>query len=133
MNHHQQRDIMADALILMGIEFYAYGGVTEAEKQVGQRYSVDLEVALDLSEAARTDSLETTVSYADIYTTVIETALERRYNLLEGMAGRIVERLLAGFPLESVTIELRKLLPPIEGTIAYSAVRLTRRAEDRSG
>lgn len=115
-----------DKIILTGIEFYAYGGVTPAEKEIGQRYRANVELRLDLSAAARSDDIDDAVSYAEVFSLVVETARERPFNLLESLAGRIVDRLMAHFPAQGVTVQLQKLLPPIDGVIGYAAVELTR-------
>jgi len=116
----------ADTIILSGIEFYAYGGVTPAEQEIGQRYCASIELQLDLKIAATSDSLEDTVSYADAHTIVVETAREKRFNLLESVAERIAGRLLESLPVDCVTVRLEKLLPPIDGVVGSAAVQITR-------
>lgn len=120
-----------DKIILSGIEFYAYGGVSAAEHAIGQRYRVNVELQADLSVAARTDSLADTISYAEVCSLVVETARERPFNLLEAVAGRIASRLLERFPIEHVSVQFQKLLPPIDGVVAYAAVELTRSREGK--
>ena len=115
-----------DTIILAGVELYAHGGVTSAEKSTGQRYRVNLEMRLDLTSAARSDAIGDTVSYADAYAIVVDTMRGRTFNLLESAAGEIADRLLRSLPIEGVTVELQKLLPPIEGVVAYAAVRMSR-------
>lgn len=56
-----------DSIILNGMTFYAYHGVLPEEKTLGQRYSVRVELFLDLSKPGQTDDLADTVDYADIY------------------------------------------------------------------
>jgi dihydroneopterin aldolase len=115
-----------DRIILSGIEFYAYGGVTAAEKEIGQRYRASIELQLGLGAAGASDALEDTVSYADAYSVVVGTARERPFNLLESVAERIARRLLASFPVQGVTVRLEKLLPPIDGVVTSAAVEITR-------
>lgn len=118
---------MTDKIILSGIELYAYGGVTNEEKTIGQRYRVDVTLELDLSDASRTDEIERTVHYGHVYGVVVETARSRRFNLVESLAGRIADRLLQRFPeTERVTVRVAKLLPPIDGIVASAAVELAR-------
>lgn len=115
-----------DRIALSGIEFYAYGGVSEAEKQIGQRYRATVELGLDLSLAAASDALEDTVSYAEVYSLVVAAARERPFNLLESVAGRIADRLLSQYSPQRVTVRVEKLLPPIDGIVASAAVEVTR-------
>lgn len=115
-----------DRIILTGIEFYAYGGVSEAEKAIGQRYRVSVELRADLSPPAASDAIEDTIHYGEVHDCIVQTARERRFNLLESVTARIAERLLARFPVDAVTVRLEKLLPPIDGTVASAAVEITR-------
>lgn len=115
-----------DRIMLSGIELYAYGGVTAAEKEIGQRYRASIELHLDLRAAGTSDSLEDTVSYADAYSVVVGTAREHPFNLLESVSERIARRLLDSFPIHGVTVRLEKLLPPIDGVVASAAVEITR-------
>ena len=116
-----------DRIILSGIELFAFGGVTEEEKRVGQRYRVDVTLEVDVRAAGLSDALEDTVHYGDVHAAVIETARLRPFNLLESVAERIAERLLQQFPAERVTVRFEKLLPPIDGVVAAAAVEITRR------
>ena len=115
-----------DRIILTGIEFYAYGGVSAAERQIGQRYRVSVELRADLSAAAISDTIEDTIHYGEVHDSVVQAARERPFNLLESVTARIAERLLARFPVDAVIVRLEKLLPPIDGTVASAAVEVTR-------
>lgn len=115
-----------DTIILAGVELYAHGGVTDAERSTGQRYRVNLEMRLDLRRAAQSDDIDDTVSYAEAHRIVVETMRSRTFNLLESAAGEIADRLLRSLPIEGVTVELQKLLPPIDGIVAYAAVKISR-------
>ena len=53
--------MVSDKLFLEDVRFYGRHGVTRAEQAVGAWFSVDVELALDLTVAARTDSLGETV------------------------------------------------------------------------
>ncbi len=117
---------MTDKIILSGLEFYAYGGVTDAERQIGQRYRAHLELHLDLAGAAGSDAIGDTVHYGLVHDAVVDEARSRPFNLLESVAGRIADRLLRDFPVRRVTVQVQKLLPPIDGIVAYAAVEISR-------
>ena len=53
-------------ITLDALRFYAYHGVDEQERRVGNEYQVDLVLKADIGEACRTDCLEGTVNYADV-------------------------------------------------------------------
>src|SRR5579884_2088297 len=115
-----------DRIVVSGIEFFARGGVTEAEKQIGQHYRARIELRLDLSTAGNTDDLRDTVSYADAYEIVVSTAQERPFDLVEAAAERIAAKLLGIDRVESVRVELYKLAPPIAGMVDAAGVDIER-------
>ena len=56
-----------DKLILQGLLFHGFHGVLEEERKLGQKFLVDLDAWIDLKKAGKSDNLEDTVSYAEIY------------------------------------------------------------------
>ena len=57
---------MADRIELTGVEVYGHHGVFPHEKRDGQRFLTDVTVWTDFRQAAATDDLTHTISYADI-------------------------------------------------------------------
>ncbi len=52
-----------DKVRLSGMVFYGHHGVRQPEKDLGQRFVVNLEVTADLSRAGRSAALADTVNY----------------------------------------------------------------------
>jgi dihydroneopterin aldolase len=115
-----------DKIILKGIQFYAYHGVSEAEREVGQKYAVDIEIDYDLEPAGRSDHLDDTVNYSEIFRIVIEIGTSEKYLLIESLAQKIADAILAQFPLETVLVRVKKLTPPIPGELEYAGVEVVR-------
>lgn len=115
-----------DRIILSGIECYAYGGVSAAEKEIGQRYRIDLELGLDTQPAARSDAIEDAVHYGHVHDAVVISLRSRPFNLLESATDRIATAVLQQFTVHQVTVRLTKLLPPVDGVIASATVEITR-------
>ena len=96
-----------------GIKFYAFHGVMPQENVVGANFYVDLKLKTNFTNAAQTDELEGTVSYADIYNSVKEV-METPSKLLEHVCQRIALRIFADFPtIEAIDIRLNKENPPM--------------------
>ena len=96
-----------------GIKFYAFHGVMPQENVVGANFFVDLKLKTNFTNAAQTDELEGTVSYADIYNSVKEV-METPSKLLEHVCQRIALRIFADFPtIEAIDIRLNKENPPM--------------------
>ena len=118
---------MTDRIMLDGMRFYGYHGVNPEERALGQPYVVDLTAELDLSRAGRSDRLEDTVSYSYIYRAVRGIVEGEPRNLLEAVAEAIAARVLADFPVDAVTVTVKKPNPPVRGSsIRQSAVRIRR-------
>lgn len=117
----------SDRIILEGARFYGYHGVNPEEKELGQTYIVDLVADLDLSRPGNTDRLEDTVSYTHLYRAAKAIVEGESRNLLESLAQAIADKLLAEFPLETVSVTVKKPHPPIKGSsIDYAAVQVHR-------
>ncbi|OIQ57012.1 dihydroneopterin aldolase [Moorella thermoacetica] len=121
-----------DKIILAGLEFYGFHGYHPAEQQLGQPFIVDLELYLDLEPAGRTDALEATVNYAQVYCLVQEIVTGRPYKLLEALAAAISDAILAGFPVDEVLVRVKKTRAPLPGSFDYAAVEIRRRRKEQS-
>ncbi|MCS5666186.1 MAG: dihydroneopterin aldolase [Dehalococcoidia bacterium] len=120
----------ADRIILEGMRFYGFHGVNPEERVLGQEYLVDLAVEMDLAIAGTSDRLEDTISYAHIYRAVRDVMEGEPRNLLEAAAQSIAYRVLHEFPIDSVSVRVKKPHPPIRGSVIENAtVEITRRRE----
>jgi len=109
-------------ILLEGMKFYAYHGVLEQERIIGNHYTIDLEICLDLSKASQTDNLNDTVSYADIYA-IVRDEMAIPSQLLEHVAGRIKRRIESSFPsIGGITIKLSKHNPPVGGEVEKATI-----------
>jgi len=119
-----------DTVFLEGIDLYAYGGVTDAERSMGQRYLLDITLEIDLGRAGMSDSLLDTVSYARVYEIATAVMRSRTFNLIESQAERIAGALLQDTGARAVTVRLRKVMPPIAGAVAAAGVEIRRTKGD---
>jgi 7,8-dihydroneopterin aldolase/epimerase/oxygenase len=117
---------MGDKLLLEDVRFYGRHGLTRAEQAVGAWFSVDVELAVDLSSAVVSDQVSTTIDYGVVARRIVEIGTKNRVNLIERLAGLIVEALLREFPAREIRVRVRKLTPPMEGLIGTPSVELTR-------
>lgn len=121
---------MRDKVLLKGMIFYAYHGVMEAEKELGQRFIVDLEISLDLWPAGDNDDLALTVNYAQVYDLIQKVILGDKYDLIETVAQRITQEVFKQEPrIEQIKVLVKKPEVPIAGILDYAAVELVRERE----
>jgi dihydroneopterin aldolase len=116
----------SDRILVEDIRFYGHHGVTMAEQDVGAWYSVDVELALDLTPAALSDDIQATVDYAAVVRRVVAIGTGERVRLLERLGGLVSEALLREFPAREVTVRVRKLTAPIDGIAALPGVQMKR-------
>ena len=116
----------SDILLVEDIRFYGHHGVSKAEQTVGVWFSVDAELAVDLSAAAVSDDLGSTVDYGAVARRIVEVGTKERVNLIERLAGLIAQTLLREFPAREVRVRVRKLTPPLQGLVGTPSVELVR-------
>ncbi len=105
---------MSDAIFVNGLVLHAYHGVMPHEAKVGQPFKLDLHLAIDLAEAARTDKVKNTVSYDSVTQTASEAFCTRRYRLIEAAAGAVADAILAAYPpVLAVRVTVRKPHAPV--------------------
>ncbi|ATH95560.1 dihydroneopterin aldolase [Bacillus glycinifermentans] len=117
-----------DKVYVEGMEFYGYHGVFEEENKLGQRFRVDLTAHLDLSEAGKTDRIDATINYAELYKLCKEVVEGEPVNLVETLAETIAGRVLKQFQtVQECTVKVIKPDPPIPGHYKSVAIEMTRK------
>jgi dihydroneopterin aldolase len=96
-----------------GLSLYTRHGVSEAERELGQRLVFDVAFELDECDATVTDRVEDTVDYAEVCEQVALAAQERQYRTLERLCSAVADRLIRRFGAESVRVKAAKPEPPI--------------------
>lgn len=106
---------------LRGLELHGRHGALDEEREAGQRFLFDVRLEVG-DEAGRSDRLEDAVDYRDVAAAVQEVSEGRRFTLLEALARAVAEELMRRFPLEGVSVRVRKpdvrLAAPVEWTAA---------------
>ena len=121
---------MSDRIFLTGLLIHAHHGVMEHESKVGQRFVLDLELWIDLDNAARSDKLVDTVSYASIVENATHAFTAQSYRLVEAAAGAVADALLTAFAhVSTVQVTVRKPHAPIAAIFADVGVTLLRHRE----
>lgn len=94
------------------------------EKKVGGLFSVDLDVVVDLSAAMESDSIEDTVSYAELHE-IVKRQMEIPAALLEHVACRIAKETIRRYPkILEVEVRVTKMNPPMGGDCKGAGVTI---------
>ncbi len=119
-----------DVIRMTNMTFYGHHGVADSERELGGKFSLDIEIFRDLREAGSTDDLAKTVDYKAVYDTARRTESGRKYKLLEALAHDVARAILADFDIDAVTIRARKQSVPLGGLIDYTEVEIHRTRDD---
>lgn len=118
-----------DFVNLTGIDVYAHHGVHPAERELGQRFVIDVSLAGDWSVAASSDLLGQALDYVAVHQRILAVTAARSFHLLEALAETICYDLLESFAVERVIVTVHKPNPPIPNFLGRVSVMLDR---DRS-
>ena len=113
-------------IVIEEMEFYAFHGHYAEEQIVGNRFLVDLEIETDLEPAAESDQLEDAVNYQHAYQLIKKEMRQKKSNLLENIAKRILDALFSEMEgIQKATIRIRKMHPPMGGPIRSVGVSMS--------
>ena len=108
-----------------GISVYAHHGCLDEEAVIGSEYRIDVSLHCDLTAAAHSDDLTQTIDYVRVHE-IVRDEMKVRAKLLEHVGQRIINALKAEFEaLDSVTVQVAKLNPPINGIAKDVSIELT--------
>ena len=118
---------MTDTIFITGLALHAYHGVMPHEAKVGQTFTLDLRLDIDLAPAARSDKVADTVSYDQAVAVASTVFRAQRFRLIEAAAGKVADAILAKFPrVRAVTVTIHKPHAPIAATFSDVGVILVR-------
>ena len=118
---------MSDRIFIAGLALHAYHGVMPYEGKVGQTFTIDLVLDIDLADAARSDKVVDTVSYDKVVDCARAAFTAQKYKLIEAAAGRVADAVLAAFPrVRKITVTIHKPHAPIAATFSDVGVTLER-------
>jgi 7,8-dihydroneopterin aldolase/epimerase/oxygenase len=114
---------------LGGIRLYGYHGVSDEEQSVGSWFEINVSLETHMTdEALASDDINRTINYAEVLD-VIKGVFAVKSRLLEHVAYAIAQKLCSAFDtVSTVSIQVKKLAPPVTANVGYSAVELTVRA-----
>ena len=113
---------------ISGLSLYTHMGVSDAEREIGQRLLIDIRLDVGESDATITDRVEDTVDYGEVCNVVALIAQQRSYRTLERLCGAIADRLIDEYEVHAVWIKAAKPEPPIPLPVGEVSVEVWREA-----
>ena len=95
------------------IKLFGYHGVYEIEKKDGQHFIINIVVESDCLDKYN-DSIHSTIDYIEIAKQAKEIFNKNRYNLIESLAIEISDAIMMNKAVDSTTVSVKKVSPPIE-------------------
>lgn len=109
-----------------GLSIYTHHGVSDAEREIGQRLLMDIRMEVGDTDATVTDRVEDTVDYGTICEFAALVAQRRSYRTLERLAAEIADRILIRFAVEAISVKVAKPEPPIPLAVDEVSVEVWR-------
>jgi dihydroneopterin aldolase len=104
---------MTDRIELRGLRVRGNHGVFAHERRDGQDFVVDVTVWMDLAPAAASDDLTDTLDYGMLAQRVAAIVGGEPCDLIETVAGRVAENVMADERVQAVEVVLHKPQAPI--------------------
>ena len=117
---------MTDTIVIRGIHGFGHHGVLASERVDGQGFIVDVVLGLSTRCAAASDDLAKTVNYASVAERVHTHITGDPCDLIETLAQRIAEDVLAHESIEWIEVAVHKPSAPIPVPFDDVIVRIRR-------
>jgi dihydroneopterin aldolase len=115
-----------DKILISKMDCPAIVGVTAEERSAAQHLLIDLEFLIDSRKPARTDSIRDAIDYSQVAAAVAEVCARQPYHLIETIAERIAERVLADFPTTGTRVLVRKISPLTQPKADHVSIEILR-------
>jgi len=99
---------MNDQILINDFKIFCQIGTTEREKANPQEITLNLKIYSPLQKAGRKDGLSFSVDYAAILAFLENFLKNSSFNLIEGVAEKTAQILLAEFPIQAIEVEVIK-------------------------
>lgn len=115
-----------DRIRLTGLRIFAHHGVLDFERENGQEFIVDLDIAVDLAPAAASDDVTKTIHYGELAEAVYAAVQADAVDLIETVAERVAAIALGYERALQVTVTIHKPAAPITVPFGDVSVTITR-------
>lgn len=97
-----------DIVFIHDLQVETVIGIYDWERKIKQTISLDIEMATDISKAAKSDDIEDTLSYKTVAKRLIEFIEQSEFELVEALAEKICSIILDEFSVPWVKLTLHK-------------------------
>ncbi|MDH7943867.1 dihydroneopterin aldolase [Pseudohongiella sp. SYSU M77423] len=97
-----------DIVYVRELEIQTVIGIYDWERKIRQTVSLDLDMATDIRAAANTEDINNTLDYKAVSKRLIAFIEAAEFQLIETMAERVAELVLAEFPVNWLRLRVGK-------------------------
>ena len=115
---------------LNNMNFYGYHGIYDFEKEQGTNFEIDLELFTPLTKSSKSDNIEDTINYEDVYEQVKKAFGSKSYFLLEKLADSISRSIFEEYKIDKLIIRVRKINAPLNGELDSVEIEIKRKRTD---
>lgn len=118
--------MFVQTVALKDVKFKAFHGFYPEEQLIGSHFSIDVEVTF--TPNTDTENLNVTVNYEEI-NAILTNAMKQTQKLLETVVKIIIDHILQKYPfVQTATVGIKKMNPPMPGEVGCSFVQLSFKA-----
>ena len=110
----------SDEIHIEQLEVSSVIGVSEHERKTPQRLTINLSFWPRRQTRDMEDKIDHTINYAIVAEETLRFVQNERVNLIETLADGLAAHLLKNFPIQKITVEIRKF--PLEHAKYVSAI-----------
>lgn len=111
---------------LRDISVVGHHGYHAAERELGQRFIVDVDLYVDISVPGESDKLSDAVDYEKVYRLVEKIVREDRFFLVEALATDLATKIQDGFDVPGVRVRVRKPSIPFCPNLGHVEIEVAR-------
>ena len=113
-------DLCSDEIHIEQLEVSSVIGVSEHERKTPQRLTINISFWPRQQTRDMADKIGQTINYAIVAEETQRFVHDQAVNLIETLADRLAAHLLKNFPIQQITVEIRKF--PLEHAKYVSAI-----------
>jgi len=112
-------------IALEGMNFYAYHGVYDEERVVGNNFIVDVYIESSYDGASASDDINKTINYETVFL-ICQAEMRKPTKLIEAIADRIIVNLKYQFnSIQNCRVKIQKKNPILGGKVDRAYVEST--------
>ena len=97
-----------DIVFIHDLQIETVIGIYDWERKIRQTISLDIEMATDISKAAKSDDIDDTLSYKTVAKRLIEFVQQSEFELVEALAEKICSIVMDEFNVPWIKLTLNK-------------------------